>query len=146
MPLAVNAVVGAGATGAAMGGVLPAGASNAIAAVTAGNMFGGHPATFVANVMGWRCDRQNPPANHVNVSIQRNNIGAPSTVASVFVPTALNIGPHAQAAVTLARQRELERVTRRGLELSLASRAANPLNPPGGTIITRYIVTGNYSA
>ena len=64
----------------------------------------------------------------------------------MFVPAALNIGPHAQAAVTQARQRELERVTRRGLELSLTGRAAHPVNPRGGTIVTRYIVTGNYSA
>ena len=56
-------------------------------------MFGRHPATFIPNVFGWRVDRQNPPPDHVNISVQRNGIGAPSTISSVFVPTALNVAP-----------------------------------------------------
>ncbi|NES92027.1 MULTISPECIES: hypothetical protein [Okeania] len=49
-------------------------------------MFGGHLATFIGDVFGWRVDRQNPPANFMNISVQRNGISPPSTVATVFVP------------------------------------------------------------
>lgn len=148
MPLNVAAIVGAGATGPALPAPLPPNAaaevSNAIGQVTAGNMFG-LPGTFIPNVFGWRVDRQNAAAGFVNVSVQRNNVGAPSTVASVMVPSALNVAPGRNAAVNLARQRELERTVRRGLEQSFASHAVGP-NPPGGYVITRFQVGGAYSA
>jgi hypothetical protein len=107
-------------------------------------MFGA-PGTFIANVFNWRVDRENAPGGQVNVSVQRNNVGAPSAVASVFVPAVLNVAPGPNAAVNHARARELERAVRRGLELSFASHIPAP-PPPGAYVITRYIVNGAYSA
>jgi hypothetical protein len=147
MALGVIAVAGAGATGPALPAPLPPNSApqiaNAVGQVNAGNMFGA-PGTFIPNVFNWRVDRQNAPGGQVNVSVQRNNVGAPSTIASVFVPTALNLAPGPNAAVNLARTRELERTVRRGLELSLASHAAGAA--PGAFVITRFIVNGAYSA
>ena len=94
MALTVVAVTGTGATGPALAGNLAnrhSEVSNAIGQLKANQIFGGHPATMIANVFEWRVDRQTPPPNNVNISVQRNNVGAPSTVASVFVPTALNV-------------------------------------------------------
>ena len=138
-------------TGPALAAPLPANAhaqvSNAVGQVNAGNMFG-QPGTIIANVFGWRVDLQNSPGNQVNVSVQRNGVnGVPSTIASVFVPTNLNIAPpppnnQAQVTAHAARVSELERVTRNGLEQSFASYAQNA----AGAVITRFQVTGTFSA
>ncbi|MEJ0004726.1 MAG: hypothetical protein WDN30_16455 [Pararobbsia sp.] len=109
-------------------------------------LFGGIGTTNVANVFNWRIDRQNAPAGFVNLSVQRNGVGAPSTVASVFVPTALNIapGPGGPAAQPhAARMSELLGAVRHGLEQSFASLAPNP---GGGNVITRFEVFGTFSA
>ena len=148
MPLIVAPVPPPGATGPALPAPLPAQAaaqvSNAIGQVDAGNMFGA-PGNIVANVFGWRIDRQpGAPAGFVNLSVQRNGVGAPSTIASVFVPGVLNVAPVANADVNQARRSELERVVRRGLEMSFASHA--PGAALGAFVITRFQVGGNYSA
>ncbi|HEU4562257.1 MAG TPA: hypothetical protein VFS20_30790 [Longimicrobium sp.] len=128
--------------------------SNAIGRITAGNMFGppgGIPG--LQHIFGWRVDRQNAPGNTINLSVQRNGIGAPSTVASVFVPTRYNLAPpppHADPGAVdafHARMRELERAVRRGLEESFVSYAA-PAAPPHAhaRVISRFEVTGDFSA
>jgi hypothetical protein len=134
--------------------------SNAIGRVTAGNMFGapgGIPG--LGNIYGWRVDRQNAPGGFINVSIQRNGVGAPSTIASVFVPGAYNAaapGAHLGAGALVqynARNRELERAVRRGLEQSFATYAL-PAGAPamlGGAVnnaraITRFEVHGAFSS
>ncbi len=118
--------------------------SNAIGQLTAVHFFGAVGPTNVVNVFNWRIDRQNAPAGFVNLSVQRNGAGAPSTVASVFVPVALNIapgpgGPFAQPHA--ARISELERAVRRGLEESFATWVAGP-----PAQITRREVVGAFSA
>ena len=124
----------------------PDGVSDAIILVNAGNMFG-QPTSNAAQTVYWRVDRQNAPGGFSNVSVQRNGVGAPSTVASVFVPAVLNVAPpppgnQAQATAYAARISELERVTRNALVQSFASYA--PL--AGAAVITRFQVTGNFSA
>lgn len=153
MAITVTAVGGAGTHGPAMPGPLataaPQQVSNAIGQVTAGNMFGAL-GTFIADVHGWRVDRQNAAGGMVNVSVQRNNIGPPSTVATVFVPTTFNTPPPAATnpaavAVYQAQRRELERCVRRGLEQSFASHAAAP-TPPNTWRITRFELAGTFAA
>jgi len=134
--------------------------SNAIGKITAGNMFGqvgGIPG--LGNIFNWRVDRQNAPVGFINVSVQRNGVGAPSTIASVFVPGAYNAaapGAHLGAAALTqynARNRELERAVRRGLELSFATYALPAGQAPvqGGApnnarAISRYEVHGAFSS
>ncbi len=128
--------------------------SNAIGRITAANMFGGVGGIpGLQNIFGWRVDRQNAPGNFINISVQRNNVGAPSTIASVFVPIAynqappgVNAGPGAMVGYQ-ARMRELERAIRRGLEQSFASYAA-PAAPPNANArsIHRFEVNGNFSS
>lgn len=120
---------------------------NAIGAATAVDFFGALGPTSVVNVHGWRIDRQNAPAGFTNVSVQRNGVPAPSTVATVFVPANLNIapGPGGPAAQPFAaRVAELERAVRRGLEESLATWVAAVPGQPAH--ITRRVVTGAFSA
>jgi len=127
--------------------------SNAIGRITPGNMFGapgGVPG--LQDIYGWRVDRQNAPANTINLSVQRNGGGAPNTVASVFVPTRYNLAPpppHAGAGAQNAfnaRMAELKRAVRRGLEESFASYAAPAAPPhPNARVISRFEVTGNFS-
>ncbi|HEY0036699.1 MAG TPA: hypothetical protein VGB66_08435 [Longimicrobium sp.] len=128
--------------------------SNAIGRITAGDIFGpvgGIPG--LQNLNGWRVDRQNAPPNTVNLSVQRNDVGAPSTVASVFVDARYNIAPPPPNAgpgpldAYRARMRELERTVRRGLEQSFASYAAPvPAPTPNAPIIQRFQVAGVFSA
>jgi hypothetical protein len=40
----------------------------------------------ICRTTNWRIDRQPPPANAVNLQIQRNNVGPPSTMSCVLVP------------------------------------------------------------
>lgn len=131
---------------------LPGGAaaqvSNAIGQLQSNSIFGTPGPTNVTNVFNWRIDRQNAPAGYVNVSVQRNGAGAPSTVASVFVPTSLNIapgpgGPTAQPFA--ARVAELLRAVRRGLEESFASHN-NPGGPGAVATVMRREVTGGFSS
>lgn len=134
--------------------------SNAIGQVTAGNMWGGiGTLAGLGNIFAWRVDRQMAPANFINISVQRNGVGAPSTIASVFVPTIYNLavpGVHLGGAATLqynARIRELERAVRRGMEASFATYAL-PAGAPamlGGApnharCISRFEVHGNFSS
>jgi len=133
------------------GAVVAAQVSNAIGQLNVVQIFGGPGPTNVVNVFNWRIDRQDAPVGFVNLSVQLNGVGAPSTVASVFVPTALNVAPPGpgagQGAVDAhnARMSELLRNVRRGLEESLATRAAAPGGAPG-MIINRTEVIGAYSA
>lgn len=153
MPLGVVDRVDAGggvSTGPALPN-LPANAgqqiSNAIGQLQTNDMFGAPGPTGVQNVFGWRIDRQNAPGNFVNLSVQRNGVvGAPSTVASVFVPVALHKGPGPggpAAEPFHAQMSELIRNVRRGLEESFATYGPTP---HGGAIITRKQVTGEFSA
>jgi len=137
---------------------LPGGAaaeiSNAIGQINIGNMFGGVGGVpGLGNIYGWRVDRQNAPSNLINLSVQRNGVGAPSTVASVFVPTAYNVAPPGVNAGAAAQQgyaaamRELERAVRSGLEQSFASyQAPQPAPGPAARIITRFQVGGTFSS
>lgn len=156
MPLTTQAVTGAGATGPAMKGPLGASAhaevSNAIGQLTAANAFGS-PGTIIKDVFGWRVDRQNAPGDMVNISVQKNGIDSPSTVASVFVPGAFNVGKPAigspnhaaQLVAHGARMKELERAMRRGLEQSFATFKVD--NAKTNTwAITRFQVGGTFSA
>jgi hypothetical protein len=150
MPLTVTRVVHSLLQAPAMPGPiqgqLKTGAQSAIGHINAANIFGPHPATIVPDIQGWRVDRQAPPPNHVNLSVQRNGVGAPSTVATVFVPTRLNIAPPhggVNDPVYRARIRELERVTRNGLEQSLAS---HQQVRDHGWYIYRYQIQGDFSA
>ena len=146
-----NPGVGVAAAFPNAGPALPALPGNAQAQVSnaigqLNDLFGGPGPTNVVDVFGWRIDRQNAPAGFVNLSVQRNGVGAPSTVASVFVPVGLNIapgpgGPLAQPFA--ARIRELERAVRRGLEESFATWVAAPGAPAQ---ITRREVVGAFSA
>ena len=128
--------------------------SNAIGLVTAANMFGRlGTISGLEDIYGWRVDRQNAPGDMINISVQRNDVGAPSTVASVFVPTKYLLAPPTVGAKDSvkqgykARQRELERAVRRGLEDSFGSYEA-PKNPPNvnARIIYRYEVSGEFSS
>lgn len=133
------------------GAIVAAQVSNAIGQLDAVQIFGAPGPTNVVNVFNWRIDRQNAGPNFVNLSVQRNNVDAPSTVASVFVPTNLNIAPPGPAAgagaaaAHAARIAELLRNVRRGLEESLATRVAAAGGAPG-MVINRAEVTGAYSA
>ncbi|MGQ5524483.1 hypothetical protein ACUHMQ_14655 [Chitinimonas sp. PSY-7] len=121
-----------------------AGVSNAIGELQANQLFGLPGPTNVTGTYGWRIDRQNAPAGFVNLSVQRNGVGAPSTVASVFLPTTFNIapGPGGPAAQPFAsRISELLRAVRRGLEESFATYVAGP-----PAQITRKEITGNFSS
>jgi len=128
--------------------------SNAIGKITAGNMFGqAGTISGLADIHGWRVDRQNAPSGQINISIQRNNVGAPSTVASVFVPVRYNSAPPPPNAGQGERDRfqanmkELERTVRQGLEQSFMTYAAPLPAPTANTrIINRFEVTGNFSA
>jgi len=164
MPLATRVFAGgAGPALAAnlLGARAAAEISNAIGQVTAGNMFGlpgGIPG--LQNIFGWRVDRQNAPGGFINVSVQRNGVtGQPSSIASVFVPGAYNIGvpgAHLGPAALVqynARKRELERAVRRGLEQSFASYALplgqQPLQagqPNNARAVSRYEVHGTFSS
>ena len=155
MALDVREVNDPGRTGPAFRGPLSPKQQSAvqyvIGQVDHANMFGGHPATFIPNSDGgWRVDRQNPPEGYVNISVQRNGINPPSTIATVFVPVNLNIDPPlADASENMlhaysARMRELDRVTRRGLEQSLASHRERG-NRTDWEII-RFEVIGDFSA
>ncbi len=120
--------------------------SNAIGLLNTNDFFGAPGPTGVANVYGWRIDRQNAPPGFVNLSVQRNGVGAPSTVASVFVPVGLNIAPGPgglMAQPFVARISELQRAVRRGLEESFATWLALP--GPAAQI-TRREVAGTFSA
>lgn len=127
--------------------------ANAIGMISRANMFGavgGIPGLQAVN--GWRVDRQNAPGGFINISVQRNGVPAPSTIASVFVPGAYNVAPpgvHATAGEVYAygaKMRELERAVRRGLEASLASYAAPvPAALPNARVINRQEVWGNFS-
>jgi hypothetical protein len=149
MPFAVNAAMGASTTGPAWRGPMPATAaqqiSNIVGTIKAGDMFGQPKSHIVPDMFGWRVDRQNAPSGEVNISVQRNDVPSPSTVASVFVPGALNVAPAPNPMTAQARKKELERAVRNGLERSFASYAAAPA-PPGGFVITRFRVSGSYSA
>jgi hypothetical protein len=125
--------------------------SNVIGQLNVGHFFGALGNTGVDDAQrGWRIDRQNAPAGFVNLSVQRNGVGSPSTVASVFVPVSLNIAPGAggpMAQPFAARISELERAVRRGLEESFQTWNAVP--GPGGAAaaqITRREVAGTFSA
>ncbi|MFK7945667.1 MAG: hypothetical protein AB8B85_22540 [Paracoccaceae bacterium] len=61
----------------------------AIAEVNAGICFGSL-GTFIHAVRGWRADRQPTPGAYVNIQMQRNGVGSPSTAAGVLVPNVLN--------------------------------------------------------
>lgn len=155
MPLTTQAMAGTGPALPAnlLGANAATGISNAIGRITAGNMFGAVGGIHgLQDIFGWRVDRQNGPGGVVNISIQRNGVGAPSTVASVFVSgnynqagPGANAGAGAQVAYA-ARLRELERAVRRGLEQSFASYTV-PLAPPNANarVITRYQVNGQFS-
>lgn len=122
--------------------------SNAVGRLDSTHIFGQPGATNVTNIFNWRIDRQNAPAGFVNVSVQRNGVGAPSTVASVFVPTNLNIAPGQGGAAEqphAARIHELLRAVRRGLEESFATHMVVDGKPPTATIVRRQ-VTGSFSA
>lgn len=149
MPLTVTRVEHALLDAPAMVGPLSEeqnrGARNAIRKVNAANMFGAI-GTFVPDQDGWRVDRQSPPPGYINISVQRNGCPPPSTVATVFVPGVLNIAPPpggVRDSVFHARIRELERVTRHGLLMSLDSHQAVRDH---GWIIVRYKVDGQFSA
>ncbi len=135
--------------------------SNAIGMITAANMFGavgGIPA--LQNIFNWRVDRQNAPGGFVNISVQRNGVPAPSTVASVFVPGTYTIGRSGPPARAGGAQRstrpvagELERAVRHGLEQSFATYGlplgAPPMmagQPNNNRSISRFEVTGTFSS
>lgn len=156
MPLGTRqrGVPGPALPGNLLGAAAPQEVSNAIGRLNAGNLFGGVGGIAgLQDIFGWRVDRQNAPGGFVNISVQRNGEDAPSTVASVFVPVALNIarpGVNATAgeqAAYRARLRELERAVRRGLEMSFAS-MATPAGggQPNARVISRYEVHGAFSA
>lgn len=154
MPLITQNWAGAGVfpqAGPALPGPLIADAraqvSNAIGTLQVSDIFGNLGSTSVTNIYGWRIDRQNAPAGYVNLCVQKNGVGAPSTVASVFVPITFNIapGPNGLTAQPFAaRISELMRAVRRGLEESFATYQIIG-NPPAAQI-TRKEVTGNFSA
>jgi hypothetical protein len=147
MAFTVNAATGASATGPAWKGPLPANAaqqvSNIVGTITASVVFGQPKSHIVPDMFGWRVDRQNAPSGEVNISVQRNDVPSPSTVASVFIPGTLNVAPGTNMVTTQARSRELARALRDGLERSSASRAA-ALAPPNSFVITRFRVSGTY--
>ncbi len=118
----------------------------AIASLRPEDLFGRPGPTSVRDVGGWRIDRQDAPAGFTNLSVQRNGVGWPSTVASVFLPARLNIapgrdGPGGQPFV--ARVRERERAVRRGLEESWASHTVDQKG--GRAWIVRKAVAGDFS-
>jgi hypothetical protein len=123
--------------------------SYAIGQINVTGFFGG-PTTGVVNVNGWRIDRQNATGGFVNLSVQRNGVPTPSTVATVFVPARLNIAPSADGLMAqphAARIKELERAVRRGLEESFATWVLVTV-PGQGTAaqIMRREVAGTFSA
>ena len=91
--------------------------TNAIARVTHANIFGSPGTVDKGTDIGYRVDRQNSDGTCVNVSIQKNDVGAPSTVASVMVPTRYNLAFTVGADRTIfdARNQELQRKVRQGL-------------------------------
>lgn len=118
--------------------------SNAIGQLQVDDIFGEQGPTGVQDVYGWRIDRQNSPGDYVNLSVQRNRERAPSTVATVFVPGALNIAPPQGgpfAPSFALRIAELLRAVRRGLEESFATYVV----VPDGAQITRRRVDGKFS-
>jgi hypothetical protein len=129
--------------------------SYAIGKITAGNMFGKlGTISGLDDINGWRVDRQNAPSDTVNISIQRNGVPSPSTVATVFVPVEYNLSPPRDDADQgdkdrfQARIKELERTVRRGLEESFNTYRAPSSEPPTSNkrIINRFKVTGVFSA
>ncbi len=149
MPFTVNAATGASTTGPAWKGPLPGAAaqqiSNIVGTITASVVFGQPKSHIVPDMFGWRVDRQNAPSGEVNISVQRNDVPSPSTIASVFIPGTLNVAPAANPVTSQARNKELERALRKGLEQSFRSYAAAPA-PPNSFVITRFRVSGNYSS
>ena len=107
------------------------GAHHAITLVDASNYIG-RPGT-IGRSNGWRADRQRPMPKHINLQIQKDNVGAPSSIAVVLVPKDLagQVGAlvsTSQAVKTSATARfgELTRAIHKGLNESLKSRRLKP--------------------
>lgn len=98
--------------------------------------------TIVRDVRGWRIDIQNSSGTYINISVQRNYIHSPSTVASVMVPCRLRPDLSNDSIVRNARTGELSRAIKRGLLESLETQT----NGPTGWVINRKVVTGSFSA
>jgi len=127
------------------------GAGAACSLVDAGN----YPGTIgtIAQNADWRVDRQSPPVGMINLQIQKNGVGNPSTIAACLVPNNLNPGsvnlpPGPVRDKAKARFTELTRAIHDGLRQSVGSRrpsAAAQANQVLSEIQT-FKVTGSFSS
>ena len=128
------------------------GAHDAISHANAGNYSGGIGTIYTAG--NWRVDRQAPTATHDNIQIQRNGVGAPSSIACLLIPTALSAqvgGIHAPGEAGLrarARYAELTRAIHAGLNLSLRTRYLRPAGPgqPAAWVVHVFVLSGTFSS
>jgi hypothetical protein len=117
-----------------------------IARLLAADLFG-RPGVFQPNILGWRIERWLHDQAWMNLCIRRNWAREPNLAASLFVPLTLNVAPSPNVAITRARIRELETITRRGLALSFASLAPPPdpdPDAPEARVIKPFEVVGTY--
>jgi hypothetical protein len=112
----------------------------AIAALDINDIFN-RRGTIVRDVRGWRIDIQNSSGEYINISVQRNSVGAPSTVASVMVPCLFRPDTSSDKVVTDARSKELSRAVKKALIASLDT--YNSRNGKGE--ITRKEIVGRFS-
>jgi hypothetical protein len=117
-----------------------------IARLVATDLFG-RPGVFQPNILSWRIERWLHDGAWMNLCIRRNWVREPNLAASLYVPLSLNVAPSKNVAITRARIRELETITRQGLALSFATLAAPPdpdPEAPGARLIKPFEVLGTY--
>jgi hypothetical protein len=126
------------------------GAGGACKLVNATNYNGG--IGTIAQNTDWRVDRQAPPPGKINLQIQKNGVGNPSSIACALVPDNLQPGnihaPGATGVRANARASELTKAIHSALTQSVGSRRDNPAAQQNQILkqIQTYEVTGSFSA
>ena len=106
----------------------------------------GNPGT-ICSTTNWRIDRQPPAPGSVNLQIQRNNVGPPSTISCVLVPLRYyranpnQPGHHNQVRYD-SQMAELIRIVRQGL---VSSARTHRRTPHRTFEIAVYEITGEFS-
>jgi hypothetical protein len=129
---------------------LNTGAGGACNLVNATNYSGG--IGTIAQNAEWRVDRQAPPPGKINLQIQKNGVGNPSSIACCILPANINCGnihaPGAAGVLANARASELTKAVHGALTRSVGSRRDDPAAQANQVLkqIQAFEITGNFSA